>query len=244
MKANRSLMVTAVASIISTVPGLALARTFAKVSLPVLLTVLVFTGACRSVRPPPVDPGNNTGGITSSMGGSGGRAGSGGTGSAGSGGTGGTTVPDANTPETPMDTMPIEVPPACGGTGQACCPGNECNGGGCCELGTCTPFGNSCRLVTSHSCLSNRCGAECGGLKMRCCPQRNCTERLTACEGGGVGTCESCGGMGQACCAGNYCTGSIMCMAGRCGPVPPPDGGPGDAPRDVPRDTPVDAPRG
>ena len=200
-----------------------------------LLAFLVVPSSCRSVRPPPPDEQPGTGGVLA-VGGTGGRATGGTTGVAGSGGM--TSPPDTNVPAPDVavvDTRPpIEAMETCGTTGQPCCAGNLCVGGGCCEMGLCTPFGNSCRLAPSHSCLNNRCGIECGGVNMKCCAQRNCTAPQTACEGAAtaVGTCVSCGGPGQPCCSGSYCAGGVMCAGGRCG------SGPGDAGTDGPRDAP------
>jgi hypothetical protein len=205
--------------------------------LPALATLLLLAGfGCRrySPLPPPA-----TDGAAVMTGGTGGR-GTGGTGS--TGGTGGSR-PDTN----PPDVAPTDVGPLCGKAAQACCPGNRCLDGGCCEEGVCTSHGNSCQLEMSASCLNSKCSNDCGGPGIRCCggPKRNCTFPLTICEGPNAGICVACGGLGQPCCRDNYCTDkNVMCIGGRCGGGPPPsDAGP-DTAIDAPLDVKADAPKG
>ncbi|HEY0713131.1 MAG TPA: hypothetical protein VGF45_10685, partial [Polyangia bacterium] len=219
MKADRSSMVTAFApSILPTRTRAAGWWASTRRSLPVLATalfaVLAVAPGCRSVRPPPTEPG--LGGMPAGQGGSGGGNGGRG-GSGGSGGSGGMTTPDAPV-DLPVD-MAVDLPPACGLSNQPCCPGNVCGNGGCCELGMCTSYGQGCRLAPGHSCIASRCAAECGGLNMKCCSQRNCTAPYTTCEGvtgNALGTCVACGGAGQPCCANGYCGEPGVCRNNRC----------------------------
>jgi hypothetical protein len=207
-------------------------RGWAQLILTATLLLAVAGGGCRRYSPAPP---YGSGGSLGSGGGTGGRA-------PGSGGTGGMVVvrpPDANPPEA----TPVDVAPLCGKADQACCPGNRCLDGGCCEEGICTSHGNSCQLERSASCLNSKCSNDCGGPGLRCCGgvKRNCTFPLTICDGPNAGMCIACGGMGQLCCRDNYCSDKgVMCTNGRCGSGPPPS----DAGPDTATDAPKDAPKG
>lgn len=169
--------------------------------------------ACRTNLPaPPVEDGG---------------AGGTGQGAGGAPGTGGS-LPDTNSPVDRLDgTAPVDVAPTCGEPNQACCPGNRCLNGGCCERGICTSYGDVCKLSPGSSCLGGTCSNECGGVvngvSMKCCPMHNCTAALTVCDATGatVGACVSCGKPGQPCCSDNngvhnYCEGALNCTGGKC----------------------------
>jgi hypothetical protein len=192
-----------------------------------LSALLAPATGCRANLPPPPSANGGSGG---GAGGRGGTAGGGATGGAGStagaggmdgggatGGAGGT-----------VDAA------SCGHPTEACCPGNRCVGGGCCEQGVCTSFGDVCKLSPGFSCLSGTCSNECGGvmngISMKCCSMHNCTSALTVCDSAGpsVGACTACGKPGLPCCADNagartYCEANLTCTDGKCpGTAPPP----------------------
>ena len=153
--------------------------------------------------------------------GSGGGTGTGAV-SGGTGGSGGSTVV------------------ACGASGQACCTGNVCNGGGCCIPMTpdggggaqriCVGAGQTCTgtgvtgTCSAGSC-SNTVGAACGGANQACCggtPAADggvggvggfCTATGMRCTGG---LCIACGTAGEACCQGgtNQCVSPLACLPG------------------------------
>jgi hypothetical protein len=193
-------------------------------SVSLLAGLLLGPAACRPYMPPPpsVD------------------AGTGGAGKGGSGGTGGISGnPDGGPNPGPDGGM--ETGPACGEPNQACCPGNRCLNGGCCERGMCTSYGDVCKLATDSSCVggtcSNTCGGVVNGVSMKCCSSHNCTMALTVCDSAaaGAGLCVGCGKPGLPCCTdnsgvANYCEGGLTCTAGKCpGTAPPPDAGAPDA---------------
>jgi hypothetical protein len=102
--------------------------------------------------------------------------------------------------DAPAD-APGEARPGCGMGGQACCPGNACEGGGCCLKGICVAVGHACS--PGSSCFFGSCGGA-GGLQQPCW-QGSCTESRTICLGGPPGVCETCGGPGQPCCEDGFC---------------------------------------
>ena len=171
---------------------------------------LVLGASCRPYMQPP--PGNGapaTGGAP----GTGGEMASGGSTGEGSGGSTAEVNPPADTRDADP---PADTALTCGGAGLACCPGNRCILGGCCENGTCTPYGDQCTLAPGQSCFMSACSRECGGLGMKCCAQQNCTYPLSVCDGVGSGTCVACGNMGQPCCRNSHCEGTLACNMGKC----------------------------
>ena len=193
---------------------------------------------CRPNTPLPPDAGQGGGSpMTGGTTGTGGRAGTGGS-AAMTGGGGGSVDPPDTAP-------PIDTAPPCGNANQSCCPGNTCLEGGCCEFGVCTQHGSACKTGGTASCVSGRCGGECGGgLSPKCCLARTCTLPLKVCDNSpGAGLCVDCGGKGQLCCGDKYCAGGIKCGAdNHCGAATPPDGGTADTA--APPDAPMDAPKG
>jgi hypothetical protein len=111
-------------------------------------------------------------------------------------------------PDLAVDSVPAST---CGGRDQACCPGNVCNGGGCCMKGQCVANGTPCRA--DATCLEGSCGG-CGATMPRpqeCCPGRACTASRTACVGMAGGMCQACGGSGQGCCDDGFCEANLRC---------------------------------
>ena len=204
-----------------------------------LAGLLVGISGCRANLPPPPSMATGGAGVTGGRGGSAG-GGASGTGGAATGGSG--NVGDTNPP--PPDTAPVDMAPTCGLPNQACCPGNRCVGGGCCELGVCTSFGDVCKLSPGSSCLNGTCSNECGGvmngISMKCCSMHNCTSALTVCDGTGpaVGACIACGKPGLPCCADNtgartYCESDVACTDGKCPGTAPIDTAPPTDTRDA-----------
>ena len=87
--------------------------------------------------------------------------------------------------------------PACGGSGQACCAANTCNGGGCCVGGMCVGAGMTCgNGNTTGTCTNGSCqnaaGTACGAIGQICCGANGgttCTAsgaRCTLAAGGGA----------------------------------------------------------
>jgi hypothetical protein len=157
--------------------------------------------------------------------------GSGGTGAGGNDGTGGTMVDARDMAPVPdvvdmRETGTPEVPPACGLGGQACCPGNECRSGGCCEDGTCTAQFDPCRSIGGAACVSGGCGGMCGAPAVSplppapCCERQTCTRAFSVCTGTGRGTCVDCGGAGQPCCTNAFCKPGNTCANMVCGATP------------------------
>ena len=95
----------------------------------------------------------------------------------------------------------------CGGTGQKCCPGDECSDG------------NGCNTIT------DTCKA-CGGNGKICCPGNRCNQGganapLVCNKSPKPFVCESCGGPGELCCDTKdsefECDGgNTECLSGRC----------------------------
>ncbi len=163
----------------------------------------------------------------------GGRGGAGGMGR--TDGAGGTGVVDAETAETPPPDAPEQPrpdaaadrpdirlpdgPDPCGQAEGPCCPGDRCEGGRCCYLGTCVAVGQRCPEEEFLTCYSSSCGGRCGGLLQGCCGDAGyCTAPLTACSKTDASArCESCGNTGEACCRNNYCEPpNRRCVNGRC----------------------------
>jgi hypothetical protein len=142
--------------------------------------------------------------------------GAGGSGGAGSGGSGGTS------------------PSPCGASGQACCGGNVCNGGGCCLPGmgggarVCVGAGEACSGTgVAGTCTGGSCtgaaGTPCGAVSQTCCGgavdggggggNTFCTASGARCT---AGVCTGCGTSGLSCCQGgsaNQCGASLGCVA-------------------------------
>src|SRR4051812_22648455 len=126
-------------------------------------------------------------------------------------------------PVTPADVSSVDGPaakpdvvdatpaPTCGGSGQACCPGNVCTGGGCCVAGQCVANGTPCRA--DATCLEGSCGGCGAGMPKAqdCCAGRACTGSRSTCLGAGAGMCQACGGAGQSCCGDGFCEASLRC---------------------------------
>ena len=148
--------------------------------------------------------------------------------------------PDAPGGWTPADASDgafghASVGSGCGATGQQCCPGESCDGGGCCVDEQCVAAGQPCGQGLTGTCTAGSCGS-CGGLGQPCCavshseacssPQGacgGCTQSGTMCSTSGPdGTCVACGAEGMTCCydywcvgAYSYCDGSYLDDAGR-----------------------------
>jgi len=108
---------------------------------------------------------------------------------------------------------------ACGGPGQPCCDGNNCDGGGCCDhnTDTCVGEGNNCSN-NQGTCSAGSCqGGSCGALGQECCNNGvSCTADFTDCTND---TCSPCGGLGQRCCdgvGGRYCGSPYACENNTC----------------------------
>jgi hypothetical protein len=117
--------------------------------------------------------------------------------------------------------LPSCQPAACGGAGQACCPGGVCAESGCCLDGACRPPGTTCQAggaaygVCEARDGVGRCSG-CGVGGAPCCPaalrgQPGCAADL-ACvimmaDMPALSQCVPCGGPGQTCCARNGCAG-------------------------------------
>jgi hypothetical protein len=102
---------------------------------------------------------------------------------------------------------------ACGGPGEPCCPGQACDGGGCCVDNDCVAPGASCG-GTAGLCSAGSCaGGTCGRPGQPCCPGGiGCSAPYAVCVGGSV--CETCGNSGDRCCSpDNHCNGSLVCTA-------------------------------
>ncbi|HXU82079.1 MAG TPA: hypothetical protein VN914_11820 [Polyangia bacterium] len=114
-------------------------------------------------------------------------------------------------PESKLDSADSAPTPTCGQGGQACCPGNVCNGGGCCVNNQCVANGTACRA--DATCLGGSCGGCGSGLPMpqECCAARACTASRTVCLGPGAGLCQGCGAAGQSCCGDAFCEGNLRC---------------------------------
>jgi hypothetical protein len=116
--------------------------------------------------------------------------------------------------DVPRDTGPPPKPkPTCGLPNLPCCPGNQCEGGGCCLADRCVSRGSSC-YRGGDSCYEGSCGGNCGGKGQPCCPERACTATRVTCAGGmgeAGGSCVSCGAPGEPCCAKSHCEGGAVC---------------------------------
>jgi hypothetical protein len=93
---------------------------------------------------------------------------------------------------------------ACGGNGEACCSGNQCESGLACSDGFC-----GCTPNCTDKCggASNGCGGTCNGS---CGNGQVCSNQ----------SCVACGGDGQTCCGGNSCESGLQCSGGVCGCTP------------------------
>jgi hypothetical protein len=163
------------------------------------------------------------------MGGAGGTSGAGGMG--GSGGMMPDTLGSPVDAIDRLDSRPSDRPDAyvpdgpapCGRANQPCCPGNRCDGTGCCnQENICLQNGSSCSPEAA-SCVGSSCGSICGGLKERCCVPAGdaglyCTFPLTNClRTDASANCESCGNTGEQCCRDSYCEPpNRRCVGGRC----------------------------
>jgi len=97
----------------------------------------------------------------------------------------------------------------CGGPGQSCCAGFQCNNG-CCAMTAigafaCIPDGASCKNTQYTSCVGSTgvCGS-CGGLDQLCCSSlstgdRWCSTANAFCDAGTF-KCRACGDQGHDCC--------------------------------------------
>lgn len=100
----------------------------------------------------------------------------------------------------PTTMVDATKPPACGGPGQACCPGDACSSG-CCVNDICLANGTSCGAGFGM-CMDNACSG-CGKAGQSCCPGRTC-QPGSAC--GSSNMCLACGGADQRCCADGQCS--------------------------------------
>jgi hypothetical protein len=142
-------------------------------------------------------------------------------------------APDESTPADAADgaVVHVSVGSGCGATGQACCPGESCEGGGCCVDEQCVAAGQPCGQGLTGMCTAGSCGS-CGGRGQPCCavsqsegcsgPQGSCggcTQSGTMCSTSGPdgvytlldatpGTCVACGADGLTCCYGYWCVGA------------------------------------
>jgi hypothetical protein len=108
----------------------------------------------------------------------------------------------------------------CGGAMQACCAGNNCANGGCCDHGvnngTCVGNGGMCSAMQGACTMGGCMGGMCGKLGQACCGGGvGCTDAFTDCRNN---VCAACGHKGEACCPndvceqGRMCTGNGMCQ--------------------------------
>jgi hypothetical protein len=99
---------------------------------------------------------------------------------------------------------------ACGGSGEACCDGQACDGGGCCVDGLCVDEGESCG-DDAGLCAGGGCeDGACGRIGEACCDgDIGCSAPFAVCGAGDV--CTSCGGEGDPCC-GNVCNDPYLCQ--------------------------------
>lgn len=104
----------------------------------------------------------------------------------------------------------------CGGVGQRCCAGNNCEGAACCDHDICVGAGLGCN-AGDGTCSAGRCSG-CGALHAGCCG-RVCYDANAACTASEaltseVGTCELCGHAGEICCrspTGGTCGSGLIC---------------------------------
>ena len=127
-------------------------------------------------------------------------------------------VEDGGPEDAPMDSAGGDVSSGgnCGGSGQPCCRGKVCNGGGCCIVpnsgsgGFCVGATESCKKGNdgfAGTCNNGSCGtpaAPCGALTQMCCDpgggvQAKCTANGTTCDNG---KCAGCGRPGEPGCNG------------------------------------------
>lgn len=110
---------------------------------------------------------------------------------------------------------------ACGGSGQPCCDGVWCGGGGCCDQTVDTCVANTATCGGGQGkCFEGAClGGGCGGLGQACCGGGvGCTAPFSACQ---ANVCVGCGGPGEPCCPGNntggfWCSAGETCVSGSC----------------------------
>ncbi|MFA6489276.1 MAG: hypothetical protein WCT52_01195, partial [Candidatus Micrarchaeia archaeon] len=104
---------------------------------------------------------------------------------------------------------------SCGGSGEACCASDTCDGGNICSAATCVACGAygqpCCESLACNpllTCSSGTC--QCGGSGQPCCSGTTCSATY-ACNLTSV-LCQSCGAAsGQLCCAGDNCTSPLAC---------------------------------
>lgn len=110
---------------------------------------------------------------------------------------------------------------SCGGTGEICCPVNECTYSfNVCKGGICVSCGdenepccdnNECNY--GKTCISGTC-FECGDKGQPCCDGNACfSYPTTTCIDG---ICEYCGRTGEICCDHNKCNVGKICRSGIC----------------------------